>query len=126
MRETLNNRGNMNFNKFFLDYQNIYYNNINNLIKNGQKINGEFNYIKCEFLNLPYYYTELLTLIQNYKYKRINEIEFKMDIEKYCLNIPFYYVKKIIKFLERNKIKQFVDKEKEYYKKKVHENFSIS
>jgi hypothetical protein len=125
MRETLNNRGNMNFNKFFLDYQNIYYNNINNLIKNGQKINGEFNYIKCEFLNLPYYYTELLTLIQNYKYKRINEIEFKMDIEKYCLNIPFYYVKKIIKFLERNKIKQFVDKEKEYYKKKVHENFSI-
>jgi hypothetical protein len=27
--------------------------------------------------------------------------------------------------LERNKIKQFVDKEKEYYKKKVHENFSI-
>ena len=125
MSESLNNRGNMNFNKFFLDYQNIYYNNINNLIKNGQKINGEFNYIKCEFLNLPYYYTELLTLIQNYKYKRINEIEFKMDIEKYCLNIPFYYVKKIIKFLERNKIKQFVDKEKEYYKKKVHENFSI-
>ena len=89
MSESLNNRGNMNFSKFFFDYQNIYYNNVNNIIRNGQKLNGEFNYIKCEFLNLPYHYTELLSLIQNYKYKRINYTEFKMDVEKYYLNIPF-------------------------------------
>ena len=124
MSESLNNRGNMNFSKFFLDYQNLYINHVNNFIKNGQRVIGEFNCIKCEFLNLPYYYSELLSLIQNYKYKKINEIEFRMDIEKYCSNIPFYYIKKIIKFLERNKIKQFSDKDKEYYKKMVHENFS--
>ena len=124
MNETLNDRGNMSLNKFFVDYQNMYYDTSNNLLKNGQRLNGELNSIKCEFLNLPYHYTELLSLIQNYKYKKINEIEFKIDIEKYCGNIPFYYIKKIIKFLERNKIKQFLDKEKEYYKKIVRENFS--
>ena len=124
MSESLNNRGNMSINKFFLDFQNNYYNTINNMVKSGQKINFEFNSIKCEFLNLPYHYTELISLIQNYKYKKINEIDFNIDIENYCMNIPFYYIKKVIKFLEKNKIKQFLEKEKESYKKFVHQNFS--
>ena len=124
MNDFINNRGNMSFNNFFVEYQKIYYNNINNIIKNGQKINADLNNIKCEFLNLPYHYSELLSIIQNYKQKKLNEVEFKIGIDKYCQNIPFYYIKKIIKFLERNKIKQFLDKDKEDYKKLVNANFS--
>ena len=124
MSESLNNRGNMSLNKFFLNFQNNYQSTISNMIKSGQKINTEFNSIKCEFLNLPYHYAELITLIQNYKYKKINEIDFNIDIENYCMSIPFYYIKKVIKFLEKNKIKQFLEKEKESYKKFVNQNFS--
>ena len=124
MSESLNNRGNMSLNKFFLDFQSSYYSTISNMIKSGQKFNTEFTSIKCEFLNLPYHYAELITLIQNYKYKKINEIDFNIDIENYCMNIPFYYIKKVIKFLEKNKIKQFLEKEKESYKKFVNQNFS--
>ena len=40
------------------------------------------------------------------------------------MSIPFYYIKKVIKFLEKNKIKQFLEKEKESYKKFVNQNFS--
>ena len=118
--DKLSNVGNILFKNFFYDY----YNNINNMLKTGQKINSDLNYIKCEFFNLPYHYTELLTSIQNYKFKKINEVEFKMGIEKYCGNIPFYYIKKVINFLEKNKIKQFLDKEKEYFKQIIHNNFS--
>ena len=124
MSESLNNRGNMSLNKFFLNFQNNYQSTISNMIKSGQKINTEFNSIKCEFLNLPYHYAELISLIQNYKYKKINEIDFNIDIENYCMSIPFYYIKKVIKFLEKNKIKQFLEKEKESYKKFVNQNFS--
>ena len=124
MSENLNNRGNMSLNKFFLNFQNNYQSTISNMIKSGQKINTEFNSIKCEFLNLPYHYAELISLIQNYKYKKINEIDFNIDIENYCMSIPFYYIKKVIKFLEKNKIKQFLEKEKESYKKFVNQNFS--
>ena len=118
MSFSLSNRGNMNFNKFFFDY---YSNNFNTIFNVGQKNNNEFNYIKCEFLNLPYNYSEFLSLIHNKKY---DEVLFKMDIEKYFGNIPFYYIKKIIKFLEKNKIKQFSDKDKENYKRNVYANFS--
>ena len=124
MSESLNNRGNMSLNKFFLDFQSSYYSTISNMIKSGQKFNTEFTSIKCEFLNLPYHYAELISLIQNYKYKKINEIDFNIDIENYCMSIPFYYIKKVIKFLEKNKIKQFLEKEKESYKKFVNQNFS--
>ena len=118
MSSSLSNRGNMNFNKFFFDY---YSNNFNTIFNVGQKNNNEFNYIKCEFLNLPYNYSEFLSFIHNKKY---DEVLFKMDIEKYFGNIPFYYIKKIIKFLEKNKIKQFSDKDKENYKRNVYANFS--
>ena len=118
MSSSLSNRGNMNFNKFFFDY---YSNNFNTIFKVGQKNINEFNYIKCEFLNLPYHYSELLSLIHN---KKLDEVLFKIDIEKYFENIPFYYIKKVIKFLEKNKIKQFSDKDKENYKRSVYANFS--
>ena len=122
MKETVMNKGNVSFVKFFSDYQSQYY-NPNGTFKSNQKINGILNYIKCEFLNLPYYYTEILSFVHNYKFKKIEEPEFLIYLEKYCKNIPFYYIKKIIKFLERNKIKQF--SEKEHYKKMIIENFSF-
>ena len=118
MSSSLSNRGNMNFNKFFNDY---YCNHFNNIFKVGQKNVNDFNYIKCEFLNLPYHYSELLSLIHN---KKLDEVLFKIDIDKYFESIPFYYIKKIIKFLEKNKIKQFSDKDKENYKRSVYANFS--
>ena len=118
MSSSLSNRGNMNFNKFFNDY---YCNHFNNIFKVGQKNVNDFNYIKCEFLNLPYHYSELLALIHN---KKLDEVLFKIDIDKYFESIPFYYIKKIIKFLEKNKIKQFSDKDKENYKRSVYANFS--
>jgi len=123
MNNTLSNRGKIPFNKFFYDYYTSNFNN-NIVYKNNQKNNNEFTQIKCEFLNLPYYYTELFSLLQNYKNKKLSEIEFKIDIEKYFGNIPFYYIKKIIKFLEKNKLKQFNDKDKEYYKYNINANFS--
>ena len=124
MNNTLSNRGKIPFNKFFYDYYTSNFNNNNIVYKNNQKNNNEFTQIKCEFLNLPYYYTELFSLLQNYKNKKLSEIEFKIDIEKYFGNIPFYYIKKIIKFLEKNKLKQFNDKDKEYYKYNINANFS--
>ena len=125
MNNSLNNRGKTLFTKFFYDYYTNIYNNNNNLYKNNQKNNNEFNSIKCEFLNLPYYYAELFSLLQNYDNKLINEVEFKIYIEKYFGCIPFYYIKKVIKFLEKNKLKQFIDKDKEYYKNNnIRENFS--
>ena len=123
MNNTLNSRSKMPFNKFFFDYYTNICNN-NNLYKNNQKNNNEFNQIKCEFLNLPYNYAELFSLLKNYKNKKISELEFKMDIDKYFGNIPFYYIKKIIKFLEKNKLKQFIDKDKDYYKYIIRGNFS--
>ena len=123
MNNTLNSRNKTLFSKFFFDYYTNIYNN--NIYKNNQKNNNEFNQIKCEFLNLPYYYTELFSLLQNYKNKKISELEFKLDIEKYFGNIPFYYIKKVIKFLEKNKLKQFIDKDKDYYKNNnIRQNFS--
>ena len=124
MNNTLNSRSKMPFNKFFFDYYTNICNNNNILYKNNQKNNNEFNQIKCEFLNLPYNYTELFSLLNNYKDKKISELEFKMDIDKYFGNIPFYYIKKIIKFLEKNKLKQFIDKDKDYYKYIIRGNFS--
>ena len=121
MRETVNNKGNISFVKFFSEYQSQYY-NANGVFKSNQKITGILNYIKCEFLNLPYYYTDLLLFVDNYKNKRMDEPEFLMHLEKYFRNIPFYYIKIIIKFFEKNKIKQFNDKE--YYKKMIFENIS--
>ena len=124
MNNTLNSRSKMPFNKFFFDYYTNICNNNNILYKNNQKNNNEFNQIKCEFLNLPYNYAELFSLLKNYKNKKISELEFKMDIDKYFGNIPFYYIKKIIKFLEKNKLKQFIDKDKDYYKYNIRGNFS--
>ena len=124
MNNTLNSRSKMPFNKFFFDYYTNICNNNNILYKNNQKNNNEFNQIKCEFLNLPYNYAELFSLLKNYKNKKISELEFKMDIDKYFGNIPFYYIKKIIKFLEKNKLKQFIDKDKDYYKYIIRGNFS--
>ena len=124
MNNTLNSRSKIPFNKFFFDYYTNICNNNNILYKNNQKNNNEFNQIKCEFLNLPYNYAELFSLLKNYKNKKISELEFKMDIDKYFGNIPFYYIKKIIKFLEKNKLKQFIDKDKDYYKYIIRGNFS--
>ena len=124
MNNTLNSRSKMPFNKFFFDYYTNICNNNNILYKNNQKNNNEFNQIKCEFLNLPYNYAELFSLLKNYKNKKISELEFKMDIDKYFGNIPFYYINKIIKFLEKNKLKQFIDKDKDYYKYIIRGNFS--
>ena len=125
MNNTLNSRSKTLFTKFFFDYYNSINNNNNSFYKNNQKNNNEFTQIKCEFLNLPYHYAELFSLLQNYKNKKISEVEFKIDIEKYFGYIPFYYIKKVIKFLEKNKLKQFIDKDKDYYKNNnIRENFS--
>ena len=96
--------------KFFTDCQS------NNMIfYNENNTNNKLyiiNYIKCKFYNLPYYYTEFISLIQRFGNQKINDvIEFQMNLEKYWENIPFYYRDHIANFLEKNKILK-LDREK--------------
>ena len=122
IKETISSKGNILFNKFFNDFQNYYYNiNINN------KVNNIYNHIKCKFYNLPYYYTEIFSLIKKYKINKSADFELaemQLNLEKYFNVIPFYYIKYIINFLEKNKIKKLFNKDKESIKNIINENFS--
>jgi hypothetical protein len=121
MNDFVNSKGPFNFYKFF-DFQNFYSNNKYNI-----KLSNITNYIKCRFYNLPYYYTEFLSLIDKYKSKKTIDIELtqlQYNLEKYFSIIPFYYIKYIINFLEKNKIKKLLDKFKESIKKLINDNFS--
>jgi len=42
-------------------------------------------------VNLPYYYTEILSFVHNYKFKKIEEPEFLIYLEKYCKNMGLIY-----------------------------------
>ena len=111
MKEVVKTNPEISLNKFFSDYQNnniAFYNN-NNLHNNKLYI---INYIKCKFYNLPFYYTEFISLVQRFVNHKITDIiEFQMNLEKYWKNIPFYYREPIAVFLEKNKI-CILDKEK--------------
>ena len=113
MKDTITNKGNIPINKFFYDYQKYYI-----------KTSNICNHIKCKFFNLPYYYSEFFSLIKKYKSKVDNEMEMQLNLENYLNIIPFYYIKYIIVFLEKNKIKKLFNKDKESIKKKFNENVS--
>ncbi len=119
MNDVVKSKGPIIFYKFFIDFQTFYSNNKYNI-----KISNITNYIKCKFYNLPYYYTELLSLIENYKSKKTTEFLLQYNLEKYFGMIPFYYIRYVINFLEKNKIKKFLDKFKESIKKIINDNFS--
>ena len=122
MNETVSTKGTIIFNKFFADFQTFYSNN-----KSGIKMSNISNYIKCKFFNLPYYYTEFLSLIEKYKLKKMVDIEFtelQYNLDKYFGIIPFYYIKYTINFLEKNKIKKILDRYKDSIKKKINDYFS--
>ena len=122
MNEIVSTKGTIIFNKFFVDFQTFYSNN-----KSGIKMNNISNYIKCKFFNLPYYYTEFLSLIQKYKLKKMVDIELtelQYSLDKYFGIIPFYYIKYTINFLEKNKIKKILDRYKESIKKIINDHFS--
>ena len=119
MKEKLNFKGNIPLNKFFFDYQNFN--------KNIGSKNGNICYhIKCKFYNLPYYYTEFLSLIKKYKSQKkldFELMEMQLILDKYINIIPFYYIQYIINFLEKNKIKKLFNN-KESFEKIINENFS--
>ena len=120
IKSTIKSRGNTIFTKFFLDYQNY---NINKTTKPGNIC----NHIKCKFFNLPYYYTEFFNLISMYKSQKkvdYESMELQLNLEKYFSIIPFYYIKHIINFFEKNKIKKLFNKDKEGLKKIINDNFS--
>ena len=119
IKETISNKGNLFFNKFFYDFQNFY--NMNN-----NKSSNIYNHIKCKFFNLPYYYTEFFSLIKKYNKNPVDYglAEMQLNLEKYFNIIPFYYIKYIINFLEKNKIKKLFNKDKESIKNIINENFS--
>ena len=122
MKDIVNTNENITFTKFFTNFQNIYTNN-----NYGIKMSNISNYIKCSFYNLPYNYTEFLSLIEKYKSRKIidaEQNEFQYNLEKYFGVIPIYYIKYIIYFLEKNKIKKFCDKYKESIDNKINENFN--
>lgn len=126
MNDTITKKGNINFTKFFNDFQ-IFYNNSNNNIisKNNIRNINPCNFIKCKFLNLPYHYTEFFSLMNHYKLKNMTETEMQINFEKYLSTIPFYYFSYVINIFEKNKIKKFLDKYKEEIRKKIfNENFN--
>ena len=126
MNDTITKKGNINFTKFFNDFQ-IFYNNSNNNIisKNNIRNINPCNFIKCKFLNLPYHYTEFFSLMNHYKLKNMAETEMQINFEKYLSTIPFYYFSYVINIFEKNKIKKFLDKYKEEIRKKIfNENFN--
>ena len=121
MNETIHNKDNKAFNKFFIDFQSYYIGNSKNFLKN----NNICNYIKsAKFLNLPYYYTEFFSLINEYKEKKIMDIDIQFNLEKYFSSIPFYYIRYAINFLEKNKIKKLLEKDREIFNNIIQENFN--
>jgi len=125
MNETITKKGNINFTKFFSDFQTYYNNSNNNISKNNLRNINPCNFIKCKFLNLPYHYTEFFSLMNHYKLKSMTDTEMQINFEKYLSSIPFYYFSYVINIFEKNKIKKFLDKYKEEITKKIlNENFN--
>ena len=125
MNETITKKGNINFTKFFSDFQTYYNNSNNNIGKNNLRNINPCNFIKCKFLNLPYHYTEFFSLMNHYKLKSMTDTEMQINFEKYLSSIPFYYFSYVINIFEKNKIKKFLDKYKEEITKKIlNENFN--
>ena len=119
MKNTIFNKGNILFCKFFYDYQNYY-------INNNNKTSNICNFIKCKFYNLPYFFAEFINLIKKYKSQKKGDfelMEIQLNLEKYFSIIPFYYIKYIINFMEKIKIKKLFNN-KESIKKIINDNFN--